>query len=210
VAFRLGNRWRRFSLWWFAVLIGSYLVLSLPVVANRIADGLPSYQPIADVASLKEVDTLIVLDGDNRRGRVREAKRVFDAVQPRRVIVSGSSWLRDATVEAGIPTAIVGHETHSKNTLEQLGALLQGSTGRVVLIASRLQMPRIRFFAAAMGVHAAFVPSAIDTEPPTSGVRLLIPTYVALRVSRDAMYELAALRYYSSDASRIVPLRSAP
>ena len=44
---------------------------------------------------------------------------------------------------------------------------------------------------------AALIVSPIDTEPATSGWRLVVPTYYALRVSRDAIYEHAALALYT-------------
>jgi hypothetical protein len=58
---------------------------------------------------VKEVKTLAVLDGDNRRGRVRESKRLFDAISLRRVMVSGGSWLPEAMIEAGVPATLGGH-----------------------------------------------------------------------------------------------------
>jgi hypothetical protein len=47
-----------------------------------------------------------------------------------------------------------------------------------------------------VGILPELVPASIDIEPPTSGVRRFIPAYIALRVSRDALYEHAALLYY--------------
>jgi hypothetical protein len=45
-------------------------------------------------------------------------------------------------------------------------------------------------------LRAGIAASAIDDEPPVSGPGLWAPTYIALRVSRDALYEHAALVYY--------------
>jgi hypothetical protein len=41
------------------------------------------------------------------------------------------------------------------------------------------------------------IASPVDTEPATSGWWLFVPSYYALRVSRDAIYEHAALAYYA-------------
>ena len=118
-----GKAGRRLSRVWLITLVVGYLVLSLPITANYLADRLTSYRPLADLSQLQGVDTLVVLDGDNRRGRVREAKRVFDSAQPRRVIVSGNTWLVDAVIEAGIPADRVAHESRARNTWEQIEAL---------------------------------------------------------------------------------------
>jgi uncharacterized SAM-binding protein YcdF (DUF218 family) len=193
---RMGPRWRRLTSLGFVLLVGSYLVLSLPIVANSLADSVTSYRPLESLSSLQGVDTLVVLDGDNRRGRVREARRVFDGIKPERVIVSGSTWLLDALIEAGIPEERVTHETQSATTLEQLQMLRTDGLGTSALVASRLQMPRIAMLAKTVGILPELVPASIDIEPPTSGMRRFIPAYIALRVSRDALYELMALAYY--------------
>jgi hypothetical protein len=44
----------------------------------------------------------------------------------------------------------------------------------------------------------ALLPSAVDAEPPTAGTDRFVPSYLALRLSRDAIYEHAALVYYRS------------
>jgi uncharacterized SAM-binding protein YcdF (DUF218 family) len=193
---RLNARFRPWTAIWFGLLIVGYVVMSLPVVANALADRVSLDKPLADLSPLRGVETLVVFDGDNRRGRVREAKRVFDEVKPRRVIVSGSDWLFDAVRQAGIPSQLAEQESRSRNTLEQLETLRHWPPHSVAVVASRLQMPRIALLARAIGVQPRLAPSWIDTEPPTMGVRLFVPTYIALRVSRDALYELMALSYY--------------
>jgi hypothetical protein len=67
---------------------------------------------------------------------------------------------------------------------------------RAALVASRLQMPRIAALVFAARLPIVLAPSPIDDEPPMSGWRRWVPTYIALRVSRDAIYEHVALRYY--------------
>ena len=193
----IGPRTRRVSRVWILLLVVAYLVLSLPIVANGIADSLTSYRPLSDLSGLKGVKTLVVLDGDNRRGRVREAKRLFDGLGPDRVIVSGGDWLFDAVRASGIPPERITAESGARTTLEQIEMLDEAlRSGPLVVVASRLQMPRIARFAQEMQLPLLLAPSAIDTEPPTSGLRQVIPRYIALRVSRDALYEHAALIYY--------------
>jgi hypothetical protein len=57
-------------------------------------------------------------------------------------------------------------------------------------------MPRVAALAQTAGLELDLLASPVDQEPPTEGVWRLVPTYLALRVSRDAIYEHAALAYY--------------
>jgi uncharacterized SAM-binding protein YcdF (DUF218 family) len=184
---------------WLVMISGAYLVLGLPWVANAIANRLPPSRP-ADLASFRRVDTLIVLDGDNRVGRVSQAEAVYAIAQPGTVRVLGQVWVVDALVKAGIPTNQITRESGPTTTRDQMawvqGLLAKKPNDRTALIASRLQMPRVEALAKAAGLRLILIPSRIDTEPPTTGVWLFVPTYVALRVSRDALYEHAAIAYY--------------
>jgi uncharacterized SAM-binding protein YcdF (DUF218 family) len=199
---RFGPRARRWGRGWLLLVLASYIVLGLPFVANRIARSLPPPQPNADLGALHRhlPDALVVLDGDNRLGRINEARKIFSATSPRWVVVSGSQWMVDQIIEAGVPADRVIADLSPSTTREQilrLPAVLQGrGVTRIILIASRLQMTRVGALAEANGLSASLAPSRIDDEPPTSGVRVLVPTYIALRVSRDAIYEHAAIAYY--------------
>jgi hypothetical protein len=64
------------------------------------------------------------------------------------------------------------------------------------VVASRLQAPRVWALARAMGLGILVMPSPVDDEPAASGLRAFVPSYLALRVSRDAIYEHVALAYY--------------
>ena len=78
-----------------------------------------------------------------------------------------------------------------------LRANVPARTGpRAVIVVSRLQLPRVKAIAASQGLALVFVASPIDVEPPTGGAWGFGPSYASLRVSRDAIYELAALAYY--------------
>lgn len=194
---RAGKRGRRVGRVWILLVCVLYAILSLPIVANGIAAPLTNYRPIEELRQLGRVDILVVLAGDNLVGRVREAKRMFDALQPSRIIVSGQSWLVENIVAAGIPFDHVNQESDARTTREQLVMVSQlVRSGRVMIIASRVQMPRVAALVEQMQLPVILAPSSIDIEPPASGVRLIIPAYIALRVSRDALYEHAALAYY--------------
>lgn len=192
---------RRLARFWLSFVVIAHLILAVPLVANAIADGLP-HVASADAAALREIDTIFVLDGDNRRGRVRRAAQASEASPASIVrILGGEPWLVDALEEAGIRRSRLQVDYGSSNTREQIAAMRQmiaePGTGRSAVIASRLQLPRVAALSRLAGVPALLLASPIDTEPPTSGWRTLVPSYYALRVSRDAIYEYFALRYYS-------------
>ena len=190
---------RRLGLAWFLGLYSSYLVMGLPLLAHRVAAGLVApnagYQPITE-----PLDTLAVLDGDNRVGRVREARRIWAVAKPATVIVSGEDWLVDSLVASGIPRQRLTFDRSSTTTREQIEYLVgyadKHPAAHLAIVASRLQMPRILALARRVGLHATFYPSPVDREPATDGLLLLVPTYAGLRVTRDALYERAAINYY--------------
>jgi uncharacterized SAM-binding protein YcdF (DUF218 family) len=184
---------------WLWTVFAGHMILALPVVANGIAGALPPVQA-SPPNSLRDLNTVFVLDGDNRRGRVRSAVEAAQASPAAAVIVlGGSPWLEGALGEAGIGPNRITYDYRPQDTRAQMDELERQTTGggrRVAVVASRLQMPRVAGLARAAGLPASLVASPIDTEPPTSGWRLVVPSYYALRVSRDAIYEHAALALY--------------
>lgn len=192
-------RARRVARIWLASIFGVYGILGVPVVANAIAAWLPALPPQPALQDARP-DTLIVLDGDNRRGRVRESKRIFDLIRPGKVWLLGNPWMYDALWRAGVTYDDISIDSGPPNTRAQMRWVADffaaHPTARVVLVASRLQMPRVAALAAATRVPLLLAPSPIDDEPPVSGWRRWVPTYYALRVSRDAIYEHIALLYY--------------
>jgi len=190
---------RRMARGWLIGVIALYVTLALPIVATTIVGGLPPVVP-ADLDAWSGGRTVIVLDGDNRRGRVSETLRVYRAASPQSIIVLGEPWIADALVAEGIPRPVVMTEPGPGTTRGQVGwvgrRLLTRPAEQVVLIASRLQMPRIAALVQAEGLTLGLRPAPIDREPPTTGAWQFVPTYVALRASRDAIYEHAALAFY--------------
>ena len=192
---------RRAGRLWLLVVSAGYLVLGLPIVANAIANRLPR----VDSDRLPRdhpLDGLIVFDGDNRRGRVSESGRAYREGAPREVWVLGGEeeWLVEELPAAGMPAGIIQHDTGTLNTRDQMAWVARyvashpGS--RVAVVASRLQMPRVAALARSAGIDVTLLSSPVDDEPPTTGAKVLVPMYIALRVSRDALYEHAALVYY--------------
>jgi hypothetical protein len=99
-----------------------------------------------------------------------------------------------------VDPAALRHETGVSNTRDQIDWVVlfvrEHPDSRVAVVASRLQMPRVRALADAQNLRVAFVAAPIDTDPASVGWRRLWPSYAALRASRDAIYEHAALAYY--------------
>jgi len=182
------------------VVFSLYVFLGTPIIASEISDALTSFQPVSDLQGLTRPDTVVLFGGDNIRGRVREALRAHEAWPDARVIVFDSDWPLVRLLEGGIPAGQILHDPRPANTLEQMEAVrayLREHTGaHAALIASRLQMPRVAALAAAMGMPVELLPSLADDEPPRTGMAQWVPRYIALRLSRDAIYEHVAIWYY--------------
>jgi uncharacterized SAM-binding protein YcdF (DUF218 family) len=204
LAFGLGlvyvwpRRGRLGRLFLFTV-ITAYLLLALPVVANGITGHLPRFESVSP-QSAGPLDALVVFDGDNRRGRVRAALDAYASTLPRTVFVLGERWLVDPLVEGGVPKERITWDAGTPTTRDQIAwvsrFMARSPAGRVAVIASRLQMPRVVRLIEAARLRAVLIASPIDTEPPVVGWRVFLPSYTALRVSRDAIYENVALAYY--------------
>jgi uncharacterized SAM-binding protein YcdF (DUF218 family) len=189
-------RTRRFAKHWLLWISGVYLVLGLPVVAHTIARALPAVVPQPG----RSADVLIVLDGDNRRGRLQTTLEYLQTRKPKSFWVMGEEWLIEELQRAGYPRQTFGHETETSTTREQMAWVArfvgERPTQRVAVVASRLQMPRVEALARAARIDVQLVASPLDVEPATHGWRLFLPAYSGLRASRDALYEIVALAYY--------------
>jgi uncharacterized SAM-binding protein YcdF (DUF218 family) len=176
-----------------------YVLISSPIVARAVGDRLvpPSVNASEQAGP---IDSIITLDGDNRRGRLAETLRLWRTGHPSKVIVLGGTWLVDGLRAGGMPHTLIQQNAGPGTTREQMAWVERyGSSNphaRVVLIASRLQAPRVRGLMKMAGLPATLVAAPVDVEPPRSGIRLAVPSYTALRVTRDALYEHAAYAYY--------------
>jgi uncharacterized SAM-binding protein YcdF (DUF218 family) len=182
---------------WLFGLGCTYLVLALPPVAHELGDSLGR---IAPHSILHRSDVVILLDGDNPYGRIRATRLAHDWWRSTPVIVLGPDWIVSELVERGVPPNQVHSEAGPATTLEQLewirAYLAARPGGSATLVASRLQIPRVAALVDRMGLDVQLIPSYVDGEPPRRGLRQLIPSYRALRLARDAVYEHAALIYY--------------
>jgi hypothetical protein len=192
-------RRRRLAWAWLAATMLVYFLLALPLVANAIVARLPAV-PQADItpglpsARSSSWTATTVLAVSSRHC----------ACIGRRRCERSSCWartgIRGELDRAGIPpdrlTRVLGPAT----TGGQMSWIAEHAQprpdGPTVVIASRLQLPRVAALARARGLTALLIGSPIDDEPPTQGAMRVIPSYIALRASRDALYEHAALAYY--------------
>ncbi|MEO7192538.1 MAG: hypothetical protein ABI051_15905 [Vicinamibacterales bacterium] len=178
-----------------------YLLLALPLTAGAISGALPSI-PTVNADSVGPLDELLVFDGDNRRGRVRATARAFVVSRPSLIWVVGgqADWLYDQLPAAGVPPAQLRLDPEPLTTRAQIQWVVDRTAAhpdaRMAIVCSRLQIPRIAGLTQAAHLHVPLISAPIDDEPVNGGWRVFVPTYFALRVSRDAIYEHAALAYY--------------
>jgi len=189
---------QRLASWMLALSASFYLVLAMPSTASLLVRSLPPFgvrQP--DVGHL---DTLIVFDGDNRVGRSRTSMNAYEAMHPGSVVVIGEPWLVDALVADGIPADKITSDESPATTRDQVVWMkrreLSHQAERTAVVASCLQMPRVAGLLEAAGLTARLLPSPVDDLPAFTGPRRFVPSYLALRIGRDAIYEHAALAYY--------------
>jgi uncharacterized SAM-binding protein YcdF (DUF218 family) len=185
--------------WWLLGVGLVHLVLASPWMASAIVNMLPRYTPPLP-AAWRPLDTLVVLSGDNSEGRVSAARQVFREARPSAVHVLADIPFYDDVLLAGIPRDRVHLHASGGTTRDQLAQVAhiasEPSAGRVAVIASRLQAPRVAALIRAAGLSALLIPSPTDAQPPTSGVWRFVPTYGSMLLSRDAIYEHVALAYY--------------
>jgi len=188
-------RWRGKLIVSSAAVAATYLVLALPAVANAIERSLPSTAQAVPVT----IDRLVIFDGDNRRGRARVGIALIKERQPTEIWVIGMGWLVEALSDAGIPRTFIHHwvAPTTSDQVKDLQDILSSSPGqKTVVIVSRLQAARTAALLRAANLDVTLIASPADQEPPAAGIHHYLPTYLALRISRDAIYEHAALWYY--------------
>jgi len=182
---------------WMGLIILGYGVLSLPFVASAIAAGLPE---VNTAPRTRAIDTLVVLAGDNWGGRLRQTVIEYRAGAAPSVRVLGNRLLADEVRDVGIPAERITLDEGTSNTREQMGRVRElietGSLGRTAVLASAVQLPRVAGLARALNLDVVLVAAPIDRPVPARGLKRFVPAPAALSLSRDAIYEHAALLYY--------------
>jgi uncharacterized SAM-binding protein YcdF (DUF218 family) len=186
---------------WLVVTVLAYVILALPLVAHAISETLPP-SPSSGASTVRRLDALIVLAGDNEDGRVVETLETWQSFKPALVLLLGDEMFAQRVAEAGVPESRIRQNDGPLTTRAQMewigGEFRRHPVDAAAIIASRLQMPRVFELARTYRLHLIFLPSPLDHNSAQDGLRSLIPSYGALQVSRDALYERVALTYYRS------------
>jgi uncharacterized SAM-binding protein YcdF (DUF218 family) len=187
---------RRLGRAWLMAVVGGYALLSWPPVAQTILAGLQAAVPTA-IERLGPLDVLVVFDGDNRQGRVRAVELVIADASPAAVHVIGSPLILNVMSD-GLLDRIRHHPaTNTREQVEWLQQLAERSPPtRMGVVVSRIQAPRASALIAKAVPGVRVIASPLDAELPKTWLRRMLPSYAALCVSRDALYEYAALAYY--------------
>lgn len=196
-------RKRAWTLRWFVATGLIYLMLTIPIVANTLAAPLQHRD-----AHFREpsgpLDALVIFDGDNRRGRLRAARAAIEASSPDVIWVLGvePEWFQLEMPGEGIPLDRVRFDTSTGTTRAQVEWTARDRSSQprssVAVVVSRLQAARVAGIASALRIaNLPIISAPVNREPATDGIWRFVPSGPAWRVSRDAIYEHAALAYYA-------------
>jgi uncharacterized SAM-binding protein YcdF (DUF218 family) len=177
-------------------LTAVYFAMALPRTAALLSAGLIRYGPLTDARDAQGAAAIVVLTGDSHGARVVEAARLYALLQPQWLLMGGTELMREELIKAGVPKTRILMEGGGRTTREQIvnveRIVRRHNMGRVVLVVSAIHMRRTLAAARAVGLDA--VPSASPTRrnagPP------FVPTFDGLRLTRESLYEYAALAYY--------------
>ncbi len=193
-------RHRRLGRAWLVTLFSSYLVLGVPLVAKSIAAPFGRSLTATDVERVEHVELLVIFDGDNWKGRIRETLLAWRKLAPSTILVSGENWFVRNLTRAGLPATRLTVDRQSSTTREQVNYLETFLRERrpptAALIVSRLQAPRVAGLLDVRGLPVTVIAAPLDTEMESGGIWAVVPTFAALQLSRDALYERVALSYY--------------
>jgi uncharacterized SAM-binding protein YcdF (DUF218 family) len=191
----------RWQLVWLSCLVSAYLVLSAPLTARSVAEGLYRQPSVNRIEDARGAAALVVFDGDHAGLRLKETTRLYTLLNPQRVIVSSTRWWFEHDLEqAGIPRNRIVRDTTSQTTRDQavaLAALLKPrGIHRVVLVASPIHMPRALAACEAVGVDAVPSVTAVPHPDLPRGVWSVVPRRDALFYTNESLYEYLALWWY--------------
>ena len=195
---------RRLARWqsvWLSCLVGVYFVLSIPLTARAVAEGLYRQPSVTRAEDALGASTLVVFDGDHAGLRLKETTRLYALLNPRWVIVSSERpWFERDLRQAGIPAGRIVRDTGSLTTRDQaiaVAALLQArQIDRIVLVASPIHMPRALASSEAAGIRAVPSVTAVPHTDLPRGVWSLIPRRDALFYTNESLYEYLAIWWY--------------
>jgi uncharacterized SAM-binding protein YcdF (DUF218 family) len=199
--FLLGRSLFRWQLAWLSILVGTYLVLSMPFTARAIAEGLYRQSSVKRAEEALGASTIVIFDGDHAGLRIQEAIRLYTLLHPRWVVVSSREpWFGQRLRRGGIPSGRIAWDTASSTTRDQAVALAALLTARhidrVVLVASPIHMPRALAACEAVGVRAVPSITAVPHTDLPRGVWSVVPRRDALFYTNESLYEYLAIWWY--------------
>ena len=182
------------------LLCAVYVFLSLPIVGDLIADDTRPFDATR-AAELGPIEDIFVFDGDSYESRAALTADLDRSMKIRNVWILGYITLRDALAAAGVTD---GHlrwgYTEDSTTYGQVVRMRKVmehyKIARAVAVTSRIQATRIRLLIERSGLDAVVVASRMNFEPGASGSWRFVPSLGGLALSRDALYERAAVLYY--------------
>ena len=196
----VGRRTRAIGATALGIVILAYLILSTPIVADALLARLTRQNPFPDAVAGDHIDAVLFLVGDSPSERAMQTIRLSRQFRPRWVIVSGPSIWADVLQLGGISPGQIIVESQAGTTYEQAinlrPVVADHHIRHIVLVASRVHMPRALAVFKTLGYDVSAAPSPVDYEIRSSGWWRLVPQVSALELSRDAIYEYCALPYY--------------
>jgi len=225
-----GRRRRAWAARWLAGLVLLYWILSLPAVAGALVRLISSgFTPVESAEQADGAEIVVLLGGGAatlRAGeeelsllsveagmRVLEAARVVKLIDARWVFASGgasaeagvltpeSVILREALIEAGVPSERIVLESDSHDTHEQavaLAASLSGyGTDTFVLVTSPDHMRRAWLCFRNVGLNPIPSPALLRSEALPAPASAWLPSFRSLEESAGVFRELIGLGYYA-------------
>ena len=193
------RRTRRVGRWLLALLVGGYVVLSIPAVAHVIAGSAPA-TPAEDFSGYGTLDDVYVIDGDNYQARAATAVRLTSVAGPRRVWIVGGPELKNALIASGIPDELWRWNGQARTTYDQTvwvqSSMRAHGSRRAALVVSRVHAGRVIGLVRRANLDVIVVSAPVDREPAAAGAWRWVPSLAALALSREALYERVAVAYY--------------
>lgn len=211
---------------WMTAWLAAYIMLSLPLVARGLHQGLASGYPTLDPNSSSTGQAIVVLSGGAGRYlvggevadvmtattalRVREAARVYRMMPTSMVFVSGAGRrgarspevqaMRQGLIDLGVPADRIALEAESRDTHESAVAMralfAAQAISRPVLVTSTQHMRRSVLAFRAQGIDVVPAPAPMLPAGRLPLWSALLPDTSGLSLSELCLHEYFGIAYY--------------